>query len=602
MFKPVFKSSIYLILLTLLALPTQASATSGEASLIEWQSWDKDLFARAREQQRMIILDLDAVWCHWCHVMEEKTYRNHEVAKLINQHFIAVRVDADANPDIASRYGRWGWPATIVFTADGNEIVKRRGYIPAIGMLSMLEAIIKDPSPGPSVWHEPKATPAGTAALDDELRDKMQRVYFDIYDAHFGGWGRIHRFVNSPAIEYAIEQARLGQREHELMARLTLHNGLQLIDPVWGGVYQYSDQLDWRSPHYEKIMFYQAENLRLYSLAYARWQDPAYLEAMNSIHSNLVNFLLDPEGGFFTSQDADLNLEVDGHAYFPLDDAGRRALGLPRIDNNIYARENGWVIGALLGLYAANENATALEQALAATEFVIQHRRLANGGFSHGANDIGGPYLADNQSMAQAFIALYRATGDRRWLDELTLTLEFIEASFKNAEGGYNSATAEPASVGVFAEPTRLVEEIAALARTANLAAHYLGTATPGNIADHAMRYLAAPELSELFIFQPAILLADYELNNAPAHITIVGAKQDAQAAALYAAARAFPGSYLRLNWWDRSEGALPNANVVYPQLEKAAAFVCSDNACSRPLFDAAEIAPMVEQLYAVVD
>jgi hypothetical protein len=129
-----------------------------------------------------------------------------------------------------------------------------------------------------------------------------------------------------------------------------------------------------------------------------------------------------------------------------------------------------------------------------------------------------------------------------------------------------------------------------------------LGTATPDNIAAHAMRYLAAPELSEMFIFQPAILLADYELNNAPAHITIVGAKQDAQAATLFAAARAFPGSYLRLDWWDRSEGALPNDNVVYPQLEKAAAFVCSDNACSRPLFAATEIAPMIEQLYAVTN
>ena len=72
------------------------------------------------------------------------------------------------------------------------------------------------------------------------------------------------------------------------MARLTLHNGLQLIDPVWGGVYQYSDQLDWRSPHFEKIMFYQAENLRLYSLAYARWEDPTYLEAMQAIHAYLV--------------------------------------------------------------------------------------------------------------------------------------------------------------------------------------------------------------------------------------------------------------------------------------------------------------------------
>ena len=587
-------------LFVFLSLPSLAFAAQSQSGLIAWQSWHGDLFEQARAQNRMVIMDLEAVWCHWCHVMEARTYSDPVVAELINEHFIPVRVDADANPDIAARYGRWGWPATIVWSAQGEEIVKRRGYIPPIGMQSMLEAIIADPSPGPSVWSEPTGTPTDEAALDAALRDKLQRAYYEFYDARYGGWGRIHRFVNSPATEYAIEQARLGRREFELIARLTLHNGLNLIDPEWGGVYQYSDQLDWLSPHFEKIMYYQAENLRLYSLAYARWRDEAYLQAAESVFAYVREFLLDADGGFYTSQDADLSLEVDGHDFFKLDDQQRRALGIPRVDRNIYARENGWMIRALLAFHDASGNREALQTALAATRYLLAHRRLADGGFSHGEADSGGPFLGDNQAVAQAFIALYQTTGERRWLSELEQTLAFIERHFRNPDGGYNSAAREPASSGVFAEPFRQVDEIAALARTANLAAHYTGNAIARDIADHAMRYLAAPELSDPIIFQPGILLADYEINHEPVHITIVGAKQDPQAQALYTAARAFPGSYLRLDWWDRSEGPLLNANVVYPDLPRAAAFVCSDNACSLPLYSGEEIIPKVAELYAL--
>jgi uncharacterized protein YyaL (SSP411 family) len=85
---------------------------------------------------------------------------------------------------------------------------------------------------------------------------------------------------------------------------MTLDNNLLLIDPVWGGVYQYSDTLDWRSPHFEKLMSYQADDLRLYAEAYARWRDPRYLTAANSLYSYIDKFLTAPDGGFYVSQDA----------------------------------------------------------------------------------------------------------------------------------------------------------------------------------------------------------------------------------------------------------------------------------------------------------
>src|ERR1700693_410018 len=135
------------------------------AEEIRWQPWSDSVFSQAKEQGRFVLLDLGTGWCHWCHVMEEVTYADPAVIKLIQAHYLPVRVDADSRPDLANRYEDYGWPATVVFNADGSVIVKRRGYLPPGQMASMLQAIIDDPSPGPSVVHEAPLVPGGETAL-----------------------------------------------------------------------------------------------------------------------------------------------------------------------------------------------------------------------------------------------------------------------------------------------------------------------------------------------------------------------------------------------------------------------------------------------------
>src|SRR5450432_2549278 len=126
-------------------IPSTAGAVDGlksDAEAIEWQPWSDAVFARAKAEKKLVLLDVGAVWCHWCHVMDEITYRDPAVLALLREHYIAVRVDQDARPDISNRYEDYGWPATVVFNADGNEIVKRRGYLEPAAMASMLQAII----------------------------------------------------------------------------------------------------------------------------------------------------------------------------------------------------------------------------------------------------------------------------------------------------------------------------------------------------------------------------------------------------------------------------------------------------------------------------
>src|SRR5262249_4964013 len=127
------------------AAPGHAAAT--QTAHIDWQPWSDSVFERAAREHRFVLLDLEAVWCHWCHVMDEVTYSDPKVIELIQSKYIAVRVDQDSRPDISRRYEDYGWPATVVFNAEGGEIVKRRGYLAPRVMTSMLEEIIVDPSP-----------------------------------------------------------------------------------------------------------------------------------------------------------------------------------------------------------------------------------------------------------------------------------------------------------------------------------------------------------------------------------------------------------------------------------------------------------------------
>src|SRR5262249_13231787 len=141
------------------------------------------------------LLDLGAGWCHWCHVMDEITYADPKVIELLRSRYLAVKVDQDSRPDLANRYEDYGWPATIVFNVDGSEIVKRQGYIPPKPMASMLQAIIDDPSPGPSIQAEPVVAAAKDAALTREQRKAMRDVMVNAYDREQGGWGTIHKYL-----------------------------------------------------------------------------------------------------------------------------------------------------------------------------------------------------------------------------------------------------------------------------------------------------------------------------------------------------------------------------------------------------------------------
>lgn len=560
--------------------------TSAQTPLppLHWQTWSDAAFQQAKAEHKFVLLDLEAVWCHWCHVMDDVTYRDPIVIRLLTQKYILVKVDQDSRPDISNRYQDYGWPATVVFAADGSEIVKRQGYIPPRPMSSLLQAIIDDPSPGPSVAKEVDFHPAADSAIQPALLHRVETQFESQYDKDASGWGFGHKYLDRDAVEYALRMAARGDAEDAKRVADTLHNASALLDPAWGGMYQYSVGGHWSEPHFEKLISIQADALRAYSLAYAQTQNNEYLNTAKAVHRYVVDFLTSPtEGGFFVSQDADLHDGQENESYFKLSDHDRRAQGVPRVDKHLYARENGWMISALCDYYAATGDAAALTEAQHAAAWIAVHRSLPGGGFRHGEADAGGPYLGDTLAMGRGFLALYVVTGDRKNLKAASAAAHFISTHFAPISPGSGFLTSQkPTNTAYRPHPDR--DENVALVRFTSLLALAAGDESYHATAKEAMRYLAA-ETVALAPPSAGILLANQDATEAPLHVTIVGAITNPDAVALHNAALRSIASHELIEQRDPSDPSPLPTSVVYPQLDRPALFLCSERACSSPVF-----------------
>jgi uncharacterized protein YyaL (SSP411 family) len=330
--------------------------------------------------------------------------------------------------------------------------------------------------------------------------------------------------------------------------------------------------------------------MRTYALAYGIWRDPADLESAKSIAKIVRTFLRSREGAFYTSQDADVVPGEHSAAYFALDDAGRRKIGIPRVDRHIYTQENGWAARALIAVYAASGDGIFLERAREAMTWIAAHRSLPGGGFRHDEIDPAGPYLGDTLSMGRAYLSLYQATGERSALAAARSAVDFIDQNFKAPDAGYLTA---PPSGALPASPQ--FDENLALARTAHLLYHYTGDDRYRQMAMHALHYLASPSTTDAH-WPAGPLLAAFEISRDPIHVTIVGPWDNPAAKSLHETALAAGVSYLRLDSWDPSQGPPVRDDIRYPQLSKPAAFMCSDGSCSTPITDSAKLLKQLRQ------
>jgi uncharacterized protein len=464
-----------------------------------WSPLSEAAFARAKKEGKLILLDGAAEWCHWCHVMDETTYADERVGALLAERFVAVRVDVDERPDIAERYGDWGWPATIVLSPDGEEIGKYRGYLPPDEMLTALSAALSAGAPGAAKTQETAIDTASLPAAREALPWIAARTALELddwYDPNEGSWGRRQKSPLGANVLFELRRAARGDGAALGRAVFTLEKQRGLLDPIWGGVYQYSTGGTWAEPHYEKLMLYQTQNLEAYAAAYARTRRPDLLEDARRIARYMTAFLSSPEGGFYASQDADVNAHdkrapfVDGDVYYRLGDAERRKLGIPRVDDHVYAYENGLAVAAMCALFEVSGDVDALARAERAAGLVVRTHVDEAGLVKHDSKSGAAlRHLADTASLGLALVRLSEASRKKEWLGDAARIARAMEEHLADqASGAYFAHTLDPRAVGVFARRERPFSHNVLAARF--LAA--LGRATSDNaLTDRARRVVS---------------------------------------------------------------------------------------------------------------
>jgi|HubBroStandDraft_2_1064218.scaffolds.fasta_scaffold07691_4 uncharacterized protein YyaL (SSP411 family) len=442
------------------AAPVTAAAAAKDAP-IAWRELDAAAFTRARAEGRLVLIDGSAEWCHWCHVMDATTYRDPAVRRLLDASFVPVRVDIDEKPDFEERYRESGWPATVILSADGAEVGRYKGYQPPAKFIAILRsALTSRPATGGT---KPAPTPPTARVSERDLAEVAawtSQTLDGLWDAEQGGWGTPQKLPLAWDNAWMFDRARRHDGTHALEQVLfTLDQQRKIIDPVWGGLCQYSTDADWLHPHFEKLVAMQAGAIDNFATAYALTGDAAWLATARQVRGFVDRFMTGPDGAFYATMDADLDAHdpsrtpVSGHDYYARDDADRRALGIPRVDRHEYPRENGLVIAAFTTLGEVSSDAGAIAAAERAAAHMLATHGTDRGGLTHLEGDPGPVlYLADAAGFGFGLMRLYEATHAAAHLQAAARIAAFLLRELAAPGGGFFESTPSPDAVGVLAE------------------------------------------------------------------------------------------------------------------------------------------------------
>jgi len=311
---------------------------------IDWHEWGEEAFERAQKEDKPVLLDIGAVWCHWCHVIDRESYENPAIAQIVNEHFVPVKVDRDERPDVDSRYqsaisaisGQGGWPLTGFLMPDGKPFFGGTYFPPEDqfgrpGFRRVLLAVAESyknkktdlvraaESLADSVAQAEVFTGAH-GKFDVEIVDSQVRAITQLFDIKNGGFGKAPKFPHSSAIDLILEQYQQTKERHLLaMAETTLKKMARggVYDQLAGGFHRYSVDERWLVPHFEKMSYDNSELLKNYLHAIPLAQNENWEAPFTDTATNIVlwvNEVLSDQdnGGFYASQDADHSLDDDG--------------------------------------------------------------------------------------------------------------------------------------------------------------------------------------------------------------------------------------------------------------------------------------------------
>ncbi|MFY9527687.1 MAG: thioredoxin domain-containing protein [Candidatus Acidiferrales bacterium] len=307
---------------------------------VDWHEWGEEAFGKARAEGKPILLDIGAVWCHWCHVIDRESYENPDLAGIINKFYVPVKVDRDERPDVDARYqaavsaisGQGGWPLTAFLTPEGkpffggtyfppDDAMGRPGFKRILLTIAQAFQTRREEVDNSARALEEAVSKAESfrgakAAVDPGIVDSMVDSIVRMFDLRNGGFGQSPKFPHASAIDLLLEQYQSKGEPHLLtVAEKTLEKMALggVYDQLGGGFHRYSVDERWIVPHFEKMSYDNSELLKNYSHGFQVTRKPLFRETAEGIIAWVGEVLSDQErGGFYASQDADQSLDDDG--------------------------------------------------------------------------------------------------------------------------------------------------------------------------------------------------------------------------------------------------------------------------------------------------
>lgn len=595
------------------------SPRPNRANEIHWEEWNPAAFERAKREDKPILLGISAVWCHWCHVMDETTYSDPNIIQLVNERFIPIRVDNDERPDVNRRYNLGGWPTTAFLTAEG-ELLTGGTYIPPEQMKSYLTQvsdvyknsradILDKVAQMNAKRNELLTAPrASSPVLSAEIVDNIQKEILANYDSLYGGFGDEPKFPQTDTLEFLLERY-FETRETGLLrvVELTLQKMAEggMYDQVWGGFFRYSTTRDWSVPHYEKMLEDNAKLLSVYVHAYQVSQKPLYLKVIRSSIAYVDTSLSDQErGGFYGSQDADEH-------FYALSAEERTKLPAPYVDRMFYTDWNALMISAYLAAANALPEAESHERerlsqiALRSLDRLWNEMYRGDHRFYHYAPQGGKPQvpglLSDIARATTAFVDAYQATGDNLYLDRAQILAGLALTTLRDEETGtFWSETPDPTPIGLLRVPDRSMSDNAAMAD----ALVRLDWLTRDLQKDNRYQETARQALAffatdyDRYGFMAAdYALAVHHLLHEPVSIHIVGGVEDARTLEMQAAALREFAPEKAIEVLDPIRDGTRISLLGYPHEGAPRAYVCVGDKCLEPVEDAEGVVAGMQEM-----
>jgi len=542
---------------------------------LTWETFDGEVFKKAEKENKLVLLYVEANWCHWCHVMQDSCYDNTEIQTYLKANYILAKADQDERPDVFQRYKEYGWPATIIFDTKATEIVKRRGYISPEPFLRLLNACVADPTPEPDDVYENKAL-----VNQSELTVKqiLKERFYQSIDLEVGGFDMSQKYVALDPFELALNLAPK-EKEAATWLQNTMEGALKLCDPVWGGVYQYSTDSDWEHVHFEKLLDRQARYIRMFALYYQQSGDQRFLDAALQTYSYCERFLKQNNGLYANAQDADLTPGEHSEWYYDLPEKERLEKGIPTIDTNTYTANNAKMAESIVFLWAASGNEALLKKAVSILK-KLQSRTNAEGLVKHSfEGNI--PYaLEDQLYVLSALFVVQQAYPNAEDLKQVEKVAKALITNFQMENGAFKTSLDQTLA------PLVDIPLHLSAARLLNNLGHILKVGDLKAVVKQSMAYLASQKVLSTLYSQPQYFLALEEIQGDKwvkvMFVEGTNPKSDVSFRNLFLLPQ-----YAKLVL---NKNSLQKTEYTFDSMPEASVYICTETFCSQPLQNLKEV------------